>query len=126
MSFNETACALENLQLKAGSVEPAEASDGKLCFAIEWDDSIVHPHPPIARELREVKERPLTAGRNAIDWVPNDRPRCCDIIGRVNSADCGEEIKRSCDKGGESVILSLVADGNEPKHLSTFNSRLGS
>ncbi len=58
----------------------------QLCFAIEWDDGIVHPHPPITRALREVKEKLLAAGHKVIDWVPYDHLRCYDIIGRIYSA----------------------------------------
>ena len=59
MPFNEDAYALKDLQLKKGSSEPAEcyaAGKTQLCFAIEWDDGIVHPHPPITRALREIEE----------------------------------------------------------------------
>lgn len=126
MPFNEDAYALKNLQLKAGSAEPAEAftGDGKtqLCFAIEWDDGIVHPHPPITRALREVKQKLLAAGHKVIDWIPYDHLRCYDIIGRIYSADGGEDIKRSCEAGGEPVMYNLMADGKEPKHLSTYES----
>lgn len=133
MPFNEAAYALKDLQLKRGSVEAAEsfeeASGGaggenakKLCFAIEWDDGIVHPHPPITRALKEVKEKLIAAGHSVIDWKPYDHFRAYDIIGRIYSADGGEDIKRSCDQGGEPVMYNLMADGKEPKHLSTFDS----
>jgi amidase len=126
MPFNEDAFALKNLQLKAGSVEPAEALSGdnskQLCFAIEWDDGIIHPHPPITRALRQVKEKLLAAGHKVIDWVPYDHLRCYDIISRIYSADGGEDIKRTCDEGGEPVMYNLMSDGQPPKSLSTYES----
>jgi amidase len=128
MPFNEDAYALKNLQLKAGSAEPAEAlSSGEdktqqLCFAIEWDDGIIHPHPPITRALREVKEKLIAAGHKVIDWAPYDHLRCYDIISRIYSADGGEDIKRTCDEGGEPVMYNLMSDGQQPKHLSTYES----
>lgn len=125
MPFNEDAYALKNLQLKQGSSEPAEThaqGKGQLCFAIEWDDGIVHPHPPITRALKEVKEKLIAAGHKVVDWVPYDHLRAYDIIGRIYSADGGEDIQRSCDEGGEPVMYNLMADGKQAKSLSTFDS----
>lgn len=127
MPFNEAAYELKDLELKAGSTgtesaEAYEAGKTQLCFAIEWDDGIVHPHPPITRALREVKAKLEAAGHKVIDWVPYDHLRAYDIIGRIYSADGGEDVKKSCDEGGEPVMYNLMADGNEPKHLSTFES----
>ena len=125
MPFNEDAYALKDLQLKKGSSEPAEcyaAGKTQLCFAIEWDDGIVHPHPPITRALRETKAKLEAAGHKVIDWVPYDHLRAYDIIGRIYSADGGEDIRRSCEQGGEPVMYNLMADGKEAKHLSTYES----
>ena len=36
--------------------------NGKLCFAIMWDDGIVKPHPPYIRALKETKAALLAAG----------------------------------------------------------------
>lgn len=124
MPFNEDAFQLKNLQLKAGSSAPQESlpKDGKLCFAIEWDDGVVHPHPPITRALRETKAKLEAAGHTVIDWKPYDHLRAYDIIGRIYTADGGEDIRRSCQQGGEPVMYNLMADGKEQKHLSTFES----
>lgn len=124
MPFNEDAFQLKNLQLKAGSSAPQESlpKGGKLCFAIEWDDGVVHPHPPITRALRETKAILEAAGHKVIDWKPYDHLRAYDIIGRIYTADGGEDIRRSCEQGGEPVMYNLMADGKEQKHLSTFES----
>lgn len=125
MPFNEEAYALKNLQLKAASAEPTESftqAQTQLCFAIEWDDQIVHPHPPITRALREVKEKLVAAGHKVIDWVAHDHLRCYGIIGRICSADGGQDIKRSCDEGGEPVMYNLMADGKQHAHFSVYES----
>jgi amidase len=43
---------------------------GKLCFAIMWDDGIIHPHPPIMRALGIAKKALMMAGHKVVDWVP--------------------------------------------------------
>lgn len=71
MPFNEEAYALRNLELKAGSSAPALSKEkgAKLCFAIEWDDGCVHPHPPITRALKETKEKLEKAGHTGKSCV---------------------------------------------------------
>lgn len=125
MPFNEPAYALQNLELKQGSSEPEEVytpGETKLCFAIEWDDGVIHPHPPITRALREVKQKLESAGHTVIDWIPYHHDRAYDIISRIYSADGGEDIQRSCDAGGEPVMYNLMSDGKPKTHLSTWES----
>lgn len=124
MPFNEDAYSLRDLQLKKGSSASQEAlgQSGKLCFAILWDDGVIHPHPPIIRALRETKEKLISAGHTVIDWIPHNHLRAYDIISRIYTADGGEDIRRSCAEGGEPVMFNLMADGKEHKHLNTFES----
>jgi amidase len=42
-----------------------------LCIGIMWHNAYVHPHPPITRALRIVKEALLAAGHTVIDWTPH-------------------------------------------------------
>ncbi|PWN88069.1 amidase signature enzyme [Acaromyces ingoldii] len=130
MAFNEEAFALKDLGRKSGSTHDDEkqalqpGKKGQLCFAIEWDDGIVHPHPPITRALREVREKLIAAGHKVVDWVPLDHARAYDIIDRIYAADGGEDIRRSCAESGEPVMYNLMAEryqGADRPNVSVFD-----
>ena len=74
---------------------------------------LVHPHPPITRALREVKEKLEAAGHKVIDWKPLNHAAAYDIIDRIYAADGGEDIRRSCEASGEPVMYSLMDEGQE-------------
>lgn len=130
MPFNQTAFELKDLGMRGGSAAEPEKqayTGGKeqLCFAIEWDDGVVHPHPPITRALRQVKEKLLAAGHKVVDWQPLEHDKAYDIIGRIYSADGGEDIRRSCAASGEPVMYNLMTEGTQGKEVanaSTFDT----
>lgn len=94
--------------MKKGSCDSVDTQSytgkkGELCFAIEWDDGtskclqqmavsllfnqgIVHPHPPITRALKIVKEKLEAAGHKVIDWKPYDHAKAFEIIGKIYTA----------------------------------------
>ncbi|PWN46941.1 amidase [Violaceomyces palustris] len=132
MPFNEEAYQLKDLQMmkasssRPSSLEEEDKGEGegkvKLCFAIEWNDGLVHPHPPILRALRETKEKLQAAGHTMIDWKPYDHGRALDIIDRIYAADGGEDVKRAALEGEEPLMFNLMQNGSERPHLSTYES----
>lgn len=59
----------------------------KLCFAIQWDDGVVLPHPPLVREMQRAKAALLAAGHEVIDWLPFESQANWDlIVSRVKSS----------------------------------------
>jgi amidase len=62
-----------------------------------------------------VKSKLEAAGHKVIDWKPFQHDKAYDIIGRIYSADGGEDIRRSCEESGEPVMYSLMDEGVEDK-----------
>jgi amidase len=60
-----------------------------------------------------VKAKLEAAGHKVIDWVPLKHDVAYDVIGRIYSADGGEDIRRSCQESGEPVMYSLMDEGQE-------------
>ena len=106
MPFNEAAYKLEDLQLRAGSDAPVEKyvkGQTQLCFAILWDDGLIHPHPPLVRAMKETKEKLEKAGHKVIDFKPYEPIQSAQIIGGIYTADGGVDVATETEKGGEPV-----------------------
>ncbi|KAJ6561163.1 general amidase [Mycena vulgaris] len=92
--------------------------DGKLCFAILWDDGVCKPMPPYARALQETKDALEAAGHTVIDWVPYDSETGWKLVSDVYNADGGHDISLACALSGEPR-MGWILDENA-KHLSTY------
>ncbi|PGH13052.1 hypothetical protein AJ79_03889 [Helicocarpus griseus UAMH5409] len=75
-----------------------------LKIAIEWDDGVVKPHPPVIRALREVAEVCRKAGMEVIDWVPLDHSKAWDIISALYFVDGGENALAPVIEAGEPIL----------------------
>ncbi|KAJ7132211.1 general amidase [Mycena epipterygia] len=92
--------------------------EGKLCFAILWDDGVCKPMPPYTRALQETKQALEAAGHTAIDWVPYDSETGGKLVSDIYNADGGHDISLACALSGEPR-MGWVLDENA-KHLSTY------
>ncbi|KLJ09097.1 hypothetical protein EMPG_15479 [Blastomyces silverae] len=75
-----------------------------LKIAIEWDDGVVKPHPPILRALREVANACRNAGMQVVDWVPLNHSKAWDIISALYFTDGGEDALSSINASGEPIL----------------------
>ncbi|KAK2804025.1 hypothetical protein FQN51_002554 [Onygenales sp. PD_10] len=80
-----------------------------LKIAIEWDDGVVKPHPPILRALGEVADACRKAGMEVVDWVPLDHAKGWDITSALYFPD-----------GGRAALGSLEASGEPALPLTKF------
>ncbi|KGQ01950.1 hypothetical protein PAAG_11341 [Paracoccidioides lutzii Pb01] len=76
----------------------------QLKIAVEWDDGVVKPHPPVLRALREVADACRKAGMEVVDWVPLDHSRAWDIISALYFTDGGEDALESLKASGEPIL----------------------
>ncbi|KDQ18231.1 hypothetical protein BOTBODRAFT_155367 [Botryobasidium botryosum FD-172 SS1] len=76
----------------------------KLCFAILWDDGVVHPHPPITAALKRTKQALEAAGHEVIDWEPVDDQFAWNLIHKLYFLDGGKEYRETFAEGGEKPI----------------------
>ncbi|KAI1960812.1 hypothetical protein LOZ58_003885 [Ophidiomyces ophidiicola] len=75
-----------------------------LKIAIEWDDGVVKPHPPVLRALREVAEACKKAGMEVVDWQPYDHRTAWDIISELYWPDAGKEVIGLLESEGEPML----------------------
>lgn len=92
----------------------------KLRIGIMYHDSIVSPHPPITRCLRETAKRLEEAGHNIVPWEPTTHT---DIVNTVNTAyflDGAEEYHEVLAEGSEPAvpILQRLLSQLPRKHYS--------
>lgn len=73
-----------------------------LKIGVMWDDGIVHPHPPIARCLRETVASLQRVGHTIIYWDPKLHRDLTDCINKMYLLDAGQE------------YLDILKAGNEP------------
>jgi len=76
----------------------------KLCFAIMWDDGVVKPHPPLIREMRNVKKALEAAGHEVIDWEPYEHMEGWELIVKLYLLDSGEEYWATLAESGEPAV----------------------
>ncbi|EFW22322.1 hypothetical protein D8B26_000976 [Coccidioides posadasii str. Silveira] len=75
-----------------------------LKIAVQWDDGVVKPHPPVLRALREVAEACKKAGMEVVDWVSYDHRKAWDIISELYWPDAGKEVLDLFKSTGEPIL----------------------
>ena len=77
-----------------------------LKIAVQWWDSVVMPHPPIQRALKEVAEACRQAGMQIVDWDCENlkHDEGWDILSSMYWPDGGEEVLRLIQESGEPVL----------------------
>lgn len=72
----------------------SRATEGSICFGFISHDSVVRPHPPIERGLREVKAALTKAGHQAIDVdLFRAEDKLWDLAFRIFCADGGHTLR---------------------------------
>lgn len=69
--------------------------DTRLCFGMIPDDSVITPHPPIQRCMREVKQALITAGHSVVDLADFfDASDCLwELLTTIFKADGGKGLR---------------------------------
>ncbi|EER37032.1 acetamidase [Histoplasma capsulatum H143] len=75
-----------------------------LKIAIEWNDGVVKPHPPVLRALREVANACRNAGMEVVDWVPLNHSEAWDIVSALYFPDGGEDVLNLLKASGEPIL----------------------
>lgn len=96
-----------------------------LKIAIEWDDGVVKPHPPVIRALKEVADACRGAGMVVDDWIPLDHEKAWDITSALYFPDGGEDCLKPLKESGEPVLaLSDFIIHEQPKVRSLSMAEL--
>lgn len=74
----------------------------EVTIAIEFDDGIVHPHPPITRGLHHVASKLKEAGCRVIEWKPHRVEEAIMTVNQMYTAD------------GNAAQLEALAESGEP------------
>lgn len=83
---------------------PVEAFERPLKVAVQWDDGVVRPHPPVLRALREVAEACRVAGMEVVDWVSLEHEKAWSLISRLYFPDGGEDTVNVIRESGEPML----------------------
>lgn len=77
-----------------------------LKVAVQWWDSVVMPHPPMIRALREVSEACKAAGMEVVEWNCEslNHKRGWEITAALYWPDGGEEVLGLLQESGEPVL----------------------
>lgn len=77
-----------------------------LKIAIQWWDSVVQPHPPMTRALREVSEACKAAGMEVVEWNCEalDHRKGWDITSALYWPDGGKEVLSLLEEAGEPIL----------------------
>ncbi|EEH21528.2 hypothetical protein PABG_03744 [Paracoccidioides brasiliensis Pb03] len=95
-----------------------------LKIAVEWDNGVVKPHPPVLRAPREVADACRKAGMEVVDWVPLDHSRAWDIISALYFTDGGEDALESLKASGEPILpLSKFIIHEQPTVKTAYTGR---
>lgn len=78
--------------------------DKPLKIAIQYDNGVVKPHPPVIRALKEVADACRAAGMEVVDWVNYKHDKAWDIISRLYWPDGGAETMSVLAQSGEPVL----------------------
>ncbi|KAI1879020.1 hypothetical protein JX265_003197 [Neoarthrinium moseri] len=90
----------------------------KLCFGFGMGDGYVTPSPPLRRAMEITKSKLIDAGHTVIDFIPYETKEASEIIGKMWTADGGEEIRRDSGATGEPLPL------NAEKYYGPSNTSL--
>ncbi|KAK9426943.1 amidase signature domain-containing protein [Lipomyces doorenjongii] len=97
-----------------------------LVFAIESNDGLVTPHPPVLRAIEIVAEALKNAGHEVFEFKPYKPDEGWNLVLRAFTVDGGENIQGDLDKSGEPGIPDILPLINGYKALTmselfTFN-----
>ncbi|KAJ7070811.1 general amidase [Mycena amicta] len=98
--------------------------DGKLCFAIMWDDASVRPDLPVLRGLEMAKTALLAAGHHVVDWKPYKQSEMTVTALNIWSAASAEDYATATAPSGEPVIASMGLDVSESEKRQAFGPAL--
>ncbi|CDR37657.1 CYFA0S01e14312g1_1 [Cyberlindnera fabianii] len=82
--------------------EQAEVKE-KLCFAVCYDDGVVHPTPPVQRGIKTVVEKLKAAGHEVIEWDPTGLHEPMQKL-----------VREFYSSGGTTKIVDLANETGEP------------
>ncbi|KAF7303278.1 Amidase domain-containing protein [Mycena kentingensis (nom. inval.)] len=88
--------------------------DGKLCFAIMWDNGVIVPDPPVKRGLEFAKKALLAAGHQVIDWKQYKQKEITLTASAIWNAGAAEDYNAAAAATGEPVIASMTLITGEP------------
>ncbi|ORX91358.1 amidase signature domain-containing protein [Clohesyomyces aquaticus] len=92
-----------------------------LVIGLMTDDSVVKPHPPVARVLAGVASLLERAGHEIVSWVPGSlHQECIDIMDQYYTADGGEDIRRDVEAAGEPFIPHVDALVHRGRPISVY------
>ncbi|EEB92402.1 hypothetical protein MPER_09094, partial [Moniliophthora perniciosa FA553] len=89
-----------------------------LCFAIEWNDEITFPHPPITRGLEMTKSALVKAGHRVIDWKPLkhiELSRAWYFEDDIILGGLADDVKTDIELSGEPLIEHMALEGQTPE-----------
>ncbi|KAK9235809.1 amidase signature domain-containing protein [Lipomyces kononenkoae] len=97
-----------------------------LVFAIESNDGVVTPHPPVLRAMAMVTEALKKAGHEVFEFKSYKPEEGMNLVMRAYTVDGGENIRGDLDKSGEPGIPDILPFVNGYKALTmselfTFN-----
>lgn len=74
--------------------------------AVQWWDSVVTPHPPMTRALREVSEACKAAGMEIVEWDCEhlDHKKGWDLTSALYWPDGGQEVLGLLEEAGEPAL----------------------
>ncbi|GME60352.1 hypothetical protein Z519_08470 [Neofusicoccum parvum] len=75
-----------------------------LKVAVQWDDRMVKPHPPMIRALKEVAEACRVAGMKVVDWTSLEHEKAWSLISRLYFPDGGEDTINVIQESGEPLL----------------------
>ncbi|KAK9489414.1 amidase signature domain-containing protein [Lipomyces doorenjongii] len=97
-----------------------------LVFAIESNDGLVTPHPPVLRAIKIVTEALKDAGHEVFEFKPYKPEEGWNVVMRAFTVDGGENIQGDLDRSGEPGIpdIQMFIKGYKALTMSelfTFN-----
>ncbi|PPR00101.1 hypothetical protein CVT24_008959 [Panaeolus cyanescens] len=100
-------------------------ADGKLCFAILWDDEVVKPHPPVIRGLELARDALRAAGHKVIDWKPYKHAEIFRNVDAIWGAAEKEDYTLAASPAQEPLISSMLLSIDDPEGFKAQMALLG-
>ncbi|KAK9456749.1 amidase signature domain-containing protein [Dipodascopsis uninucleata] len=85
-----------------------EVPNRPLVFAIEPNDGVVTPHPPVLRAMKMVAETLKNAGHEVFEFKSYKPAEGLDLLIRAWTVDGGENIQSDLDASGEPGIPDIM------------------
>lgn len=70
-------------------------------IAVNWNNGMVHPTPPVQRALKETVEKLKAKGYQIVEWPTDDLAEAFELIMRLFIADGGKSVEKILDPVGE-------------------------